>query len=89
MTAHVISMCLTVGTARNSLDQPVVWLVIFLTTVVCIMPMMAVRFIKTDCYPTQTDKVTKHMLNTIGKENMLSIVIHVINNWVYFKVIET
>ncbi|KAA0724264.1 Phospholipid-transporting ATPase ID [Triplophysa tibetana] len=46
-----------IGTARNSLDQPVVWLVIFLTTVVCIMPMVAIRFIKTDCYPTQTDKV--------------------------------
>ncbi|XP_057186002.1 phospholipid-transporting ATPase ID isoform X2 [Triplophysa rosa] len=46
-----------IGTARNSLDQKIVWLVIFLTTVVCIMPMVAVRFIKTDCYPTQTDKV--------------------------------
>nr|XP_055048068.1 probable phospholipid-transporting ATPase IM isoform X2 [Misgurnus anguillicaudatus] len=46
-----------IGTARNSLNQKFVWLVIFLTTVVCIMPMVAVRFIKTDCYPTQTDKV--------------------------------
>ncbi|TRY97368.1 hypothetical protein DNTS_033009 [Danionella cerebrum] len=46
-----------IGTARNSLNQASVWLVIFLTTVVCIMPMVAVRFIKTDLYPTQTDKV--------------------------------
>uniref|UniRef100_A0A8C2GI21 Phospholipid-transporting ATPase n=1 Tax=Cyprinus carpio TaxID=7962 RepID=A0A8C2GI21_CYPCA len=35
-----------IGTARNSLNQKIVWLVILLTTVVCIMPMVAVRFIK-------------------------------------------
>uniref|UniRef100_A0A673IHQ0 Phospholipid-transporting ATPase n=1 Tax=Sinocyclocheilus rhinocerous TaxID=307959 RepID=A0A673IHQ0_9TELE len=35
-----------IGTARNSLNQKFVWLVILLTTVVCIMPMVAVRFIK-------------------------------------------
>uniref|UniRef100_A0A673IBU0 Phospholipid-transporting ATPase n=1 Tax=Sinocyclocheilus rhinocerous TaxID=307959 RepID=A0A673IBU0_9TELE len=46
-----------IGTARNSLNQKIVWLVILLTTVVCIMPMVAVRFIKADLYPTQTDKV--------------------------------
>uniref|UniRef100_A0A673I884 Phospholipid-transporting ATPase n=1 Tax=Sinocyclocheilus rhinocerous TaxID=307959 RepID=A0A673I884_9TELE len=45
-----------IGTARNSLNQKIVWLVILLTTVVCIMPMVAVRFIKADLYPTQTDK---------------------------------
>ncbi|KAI2648243.1 Phospholipid-transporting ATPase ID [Labeo rohita] len=46
-----------IGTARNSLNQKIVWLVILLTTVVCIIPMVAVRFIKADLYPTQTDKV--------------------------------
>uniref|UniRef100_A0A8C1NIR7 Phospholipid-transporting ATPase n=1 Tax=Cyprinus carpio TaxID=7962 RepID=A0A8C1NIR7_CYPCA len=46
-----------IGTARNSLNQKIVWLVILLTTVVCIMPMVAVRFIKADLYPTHTDKV--------------------------------
>ncbi|XDV52729.1 hypothetical protein PO909_021402 [Leuciscus waleckii] len=46
-----------IGTARNSLNQEIVWLVILLTTVVCIMPMVAVRFIRTDLYPTHTDKV--------------------------------
>uniref|UniRef100_A0A671MIV0 Phospholipid-transporting ATPase n=1 Tax=Sinocyclocheilus anshuiensis TaxID=1608454 RepID=A0A671MIV0_9TELE len=45
-----------IGTARNSLNQKIVWLVILLTTVVCIMPMVAVRFIKADLYPTQTAK---------------------------------
>ncbi|XP_687715.4 probable phospholipid-transporting ATPase IM isoform X1 [Danio rerio] len=46
-----------IGSARNSLNQKIVWLVILLNTVVCIMPMLAVRFIKTDLYPTHTDKV--------------------------------
>uniref|UniRef100_A0A8C2GDY7 Phospholipid-transporting ATPase n=1 Tax=Cyprinus carpio TaxID=7962 RepID=A0A8C2GDY7_CYPCA len=45
-----------IGTARNSLNQKIVWLVILLTTVVCIMPMVAVRFIKADLYPMHTDK---------------------------------
>uniref|UniRef100_A0A672SQ50 Phospholipid-transporting ATPase n=1 Tax=Sinocyclocheilus grahami TaxID=75366 RepID=A0A672SQ50_SINGR len=48
-----------IGTARNSLNQKIVWLVILLTTVVCIMPMVAVRFIKADLYPTHTDKVSR------------------------------
>ncbi|XP_017563788.1 probable phospholipid-transporting ATPase IM isoform X3 [Pygocentrus nattereri] len=46
-----------VGTARNALNQKSVWLVILLTTVVCIMPVVAMRFLKTDLHPTQTDKV--------------------------------
>uniref|UniRef100_A0AAR2LYX2 Phospholipid-transporting ATPase n=1 Tax=Pygocentrus nattereri TaxID=42514 RepID=A0AAR2LYX2_PYGNA len=45
-----------VGTARNALNQKSVWLVILLTTVVCIMPVVAMRFLKTDLHPTQTDK---------------------------------
>uniref|UniRef100_A0A8C1NDY9 Phospholipid-transporting ATPase n=1 Tax=Cyprinus carpio TaxID=7962 RepID=A0A8C1NDY9_CYPCA len=48
-----------IGTARNSLNQKIVWLVILLTTVVCIMPMVAVRFIKADLYPTHTDKASR------------------------------
>ncbi|XP_049330571.1 probable phospholipid-transporting ATPase IM isoform X4 [Astyanax mexicanus] len=46
-----------VGTARNTLNQKSVWLVILLTTVVCTMPVVAMRFLKTDLHPTQTDKV--------------------------------
>ena len=45
------------GTARNCLTQKSVWLVIMLTTVACVMPGLAVRFLKTDLYPTLTDKV--------------------------------
>ncbi|XP_048825243.1 probable phospholipid-transporting ATPase IM isoform X2 [Brienomyrus brachyistius] len=46
-----------VGTARNTLTQTGVWLVILLTTTVCVMPVLAVRFLRTDLYPTMTDKV--------------------------------
>uniref|UniRef100_A0A8C9VVH3 Phospholipid-transporting ATPase n=1 Tax=Scleropages formosus TaxID=113540 RepID=A0A8C9VVH3_SCLFO len=46
-----------IGTARSSLSQPVVWLVILLTTVVCVAPVLVVRFLRADLYPTQTDKV--------------------------------
>uniref|UniRef100_A0A8C2KYK6 Phospholipid-transporting ATPase n=1 Tax=Cyprinus carpio TaxID=7962 RepID=A0A8C2KYK6_CYPCA len=53
-----------IGTARNSLNQKIVWLVILLTTVVCIMPMVAVRFIKADLYPMHTDKVPTSSTST-------------------------
>ncbi|KAK6317747.1 hypothetical protein J4Q44_G00110380 [Coregonus suidteri] len=46
-----------IGTGRNCLTQKSVWLVIMLTTVACVMPGLAVRFLKTDLYPTLTDKV--------------------------------
>ncbi|XP_064192577.1 probable phospholipid-transporting ATPase IM isoform X1 [Anguilla rostrata] len=46
-----------IGTARNCLSQKSVWLVILLTTVVCVVPVVAVRFLRADLYPTLTDKV--------------------------------
>ncbi|KAJ8398267.1 hypothetical protein AAFF_G00428370 [Aldrovandia affinis] len=48
-----------VGTARNSLTQKSVWLVILLTTVVCVVPVVAVRFLRADLYPTHADKVRR------------------------------
>uniref|UniRef100_A0AAY4CX71 Phospholipid-transporting ATPase n=1 Tax=Denticeps clupeoides TaxID=299321 RepID=A0AAY4CX71_9TELE len=48
-----------IGTARNSLSQKSVWLVILLTTVVCIMPMVVYRFLRTDLRPTLSDKATR------------------------------
>uniref|UniRef100_A0A8D0CGE2 Phospholipid-transporting ATPase n=1 Tax=Scleropages formosus TaxID=113540 RepID=A0A8D0CGE2_SCLFO len=46
-----------IGTARNSLTQTSVWLVILLTAVICVMPVVAIRFLRTDLYPTLSDKV--------------------------------
>uniref|UniRef100_A0A8C1NIS7 Phospholipid-transporting ATPase n=1 Tax=Cyprinus carpio TaxID=7962 RepID=A0A8C1NIS7_CYPCA len=58
-----------IGTARNSLNQKIVWLVILLTTVVCIMPMVAVRFIKADLYPTHTDKNFRRVRRTSSRRS--------------------
>ncbi|XP_030048675.1 phospholipid-transporting ATPase ID [Microcaecilia unicolor] len=46
-----------IGTARNSLSQPNVWLAIFLTTVLCILPVVGYRFLKAELRPSFTDKV--------------------------------
>ncbi|CAK6954741.1 phospholipid-transporting ATPase ID-like [Scomber scombrus] len=46
-----------IGTARNSLNQPNVWLTIFLTSLLCILPVVAFRFILVQLWPTINDKV--------------------------------
>ncbi|XP_069068532.1 phospholipid-transporting ATPase ID-like [Pleurodeles waltl] len=47
------------GTARNSLSQPSVWLTIFLTTILCVLPVLAYRFLKIQLKPTFSDTVQK------------------------------
>ncbi|XP_069564255.1 probable phospholipid-transporting ATPase IM [Brachyistius frenatus] len=46
-----------IGTARTCLSEKSVWLVILLTTVVCVMPGIVVSFLRVDLFPTLTDKV--------------------------------
>ncbi|KAG1970776.1 phospholipid-transporting ATPase ID [Pimephales promelas] len=46
-----------IGTARNSLNQPNVWLTIFLTTILCSLPVVAKRFLFIQLKPTINDKV--------------------------------
>lgn len=45
------------GNAQNTLAQPTVWLTIALTTVVCIVPVVAFRFLKLDLKPELSDTV--------------------------------
>ncbi|NWI17791.1 AT8B2 ATPase, partial [Crypturellus soui] len=45
------------GSAQNTLAQPAVWLTIALTTVVCIVPVVAFRFLKLDLKPQLSDTV--------------------------------
>ncbi|XP_013876978.1 phospholipid-transporting ATPase ID [Austrofundulus limnaeus] len=47
------------GTARNSLSERCVWLVILLTTVVCVVPGLVVSFLRANLFPTLTDKVRR------------------------------
>uniref|UniRef100_A0A3Q3C0Z3 P-type ATPase C-terminal domain-containing protein n=1 Tax=Haplochromis burtoni TaxID=8153 RepID=A0A3Q3C0Z3_HAPBU len=44
------------GAARNTLNQPNVWLTIFLTFLLCILPVVAFRFIFIQLRPTINDK---------------------------------
>ncbi|XP_041031149.1 phospholipid-transporting ATPase ID isoform X2 [Carcharodon carcharias] len=46
-----------VGNARNSLVHLTVWLVIIVTTVLCIVPVVAIRFLTVHLKPTLSDKV--------------------------------
>nr|XP_015832034.2 phospholipid-transporting ATPase ID [Nothobranchius furzeri] len=46
-----------IGTARNSLIQPNVWLTILLTSLLCTLPVVALRFILIQIHPTVNDKV--------------------------------
>uniref|UniRef100_A0A8D0ARA2 Phospholipid-transporting ATPase n=1 Tax=Sander lucioperca TaxID=283035 RepID=A0A8D0ARA2_SANLU len=55
-----------IGTARNSLSQPSVWLTIFLTSLLCILPVVASRFLFVQLRPTINDKVRCHMTQTIA-----------------------
>lgn len=50
-------MCAISGTARNCVSEKSVWLIILLTTVVCVVPGLAVSFLRVDLFPTLTDKV--------------------------------
>lgn len=45
------------GVAYNCLTQSNVWLVILLTTVACLVPGVAFRFVQLELYPTLIDKV--------------------------------
>ncbi|XP_037547990.1 phospholipid-transporting ATPase ID [Nematolebias whitei] len=46
-----------IGTARNSVSQPNMWLTIFLTSILCVLPVLAHRFIYMQIRPSVTDKV--------------------------------
>ncbi|XP_069078622.1 probable phospholipid-transporting ATPase IM [Pleurodeles waltl] len=56
-----------VGNARNSLSQISIWLVIFLNTVVCVMPVIVFRLLMVDIKPTLSDKV-RYLQNTRAKQ---------------------
>ncbi|KAM9743335.1 phospholipid-transporting ATPase ID-like isoform 1-T2 [Menidia menidia] len=46
-----------IGTARNSLSQPSVWLTIVLTSILCVLPVVTYRFLLIQLCPTINDKV--------------------------------
>ncbi|XP_067850474.1 probable phospholipid-transporting ATPase IM [Heptranchias perlo] len=46
-----------IGTARNALNQPHVWLTIFLTAAMCVLPVVILRFLSVELRPTFSDKL--------------------------------
>uniref|UniRef100_A0A8B9T0N1 Phospholipid-transporting ATPase n=1 Tax=Anas platyrhynchos TaxID=8839 RepID=A0A8B9T0N1_ANAPL len=58
-----------VGNAQNTLAQPTVWLTIALTTVVCVMPVVAFRFLKLDLKPelSDTQKTQHRCMRRVGR----------------------
>uniref|UniRef100_A0A8C4HXN9 Phospholipid-transporting ATPase n=1 Tax=Dicentrarchus labrax TaxID=13489 RepID=A0A8C4HXN9_DICLA len=45
-----------IGTARNSLNQPNIWLTILLTSILCVLPVVTYRFLLIQLCPTINDK---------------------------------
>ncbi|XP_043744731.1 phospholipid-transporting ATPase IC isoform X1 [Cervus elaphus] len=48
------------GTASNALRQPYIWLTIILTVAVCLLPIIAIRFLSMTIWPSEGDKIQKH-----------------------------
>ncbi|XP_063495450.1 phospholipid-transporting ATPase IC isoform X4 [Symphalangus syndactylus] len=48
------------GTASNALRQPYIWLTIILTVAVCLLPVVAIRFLSMTIWPSESDKIQKH-----------------------------
>uniref|UniRef100_A0A2K6GZV6 ATPase phospholipid transporting 8B1 n=1 Tax=Propithecus coquereli TaxID=379532 RepID=A0A2K6GZV6_PROCO len=44
------------GTASNALRQPYIWLTILLTVAVCLLPVVAIRFLSMTIWPSESDK---------------------------------
>ncbi|KAJ7335113.1 hypothetical protein JRQ81_013054 [Phrynocephalus forsythii] len=49
------------GTARNTLNQPTVWLSVLLCVILCVMPVVGFRFLKAQLKPTLSDKVLRRV----------------------------
>ncbi|KAI1904074.1 hypothetical protein AGOR_G00001930 [Albula goreensis] len=56
-----------IGTAGSCLSQRSVWLVIFLTAVVCVVPVVTIRFLRTEFCPTLTNKVRRQQKASRGQ----------------------
>nr|XP_023399530.1 phospholipid-transporting ATPase IC isoform X1 [Loxodonta africana] len=45
------------GTAANALRQPYIWLTIILTVALCLLPVIAFRFLSMTIWPSESDKI--------------------------------
>ncbi|XP_068107396.1 phospholipid-transporting ATPase IC-like [Hyperolius riggenbachi] len=58
---HVLfpSKFIFTGAAPNALRQPYLWLTIILTVSICLLPVVAMRFLSKIIYPSESDKVQR------------------------------
>lgn len=52
-------LLLSLGTAPNALRQPYLWLTMALTIAVCLLPVVAQRFLSMTIWPSESDRVSK------------------------------
>ncbi|CAH2296591.1 phospholipid-transporting ATPase IC [Pelobates cultripes] len=59
---HVLfpSTFIFTGAAPNALRQPYLWLTIILTVAICLLPIVAIRFLSKMIWPTESDLVQKN-----------------------------
>ncbi|KAM4808817.1 phospholipid-transporting ATPase IC [Rhinophrynus dorsalis] len=59
---HVLfpSMFIFTGAAPNALRQPYLWLTIILTVAICLLPVVAIRFLVKIISPTESEKIQKN-----------------------------
>ncbi|VFV36001.1 probable phospholipid-transporting [Lynx pardinus] len=50
------------GTASNALRQPYIWLTIILTVAVCLLPVVAIRFLSMTIWPSESDKDERYWI---------------------------
>lgn len=57
LNINLVDVCVCAGTAQNSLSQPNIWLIILLTSILCVLPVVTFRFLMIQLCPTINDKV--------------------------------
>ncbi|KAM3938294.1 phospholipid-transporting ATPase IC-like [Leptodactylus fuscus] len=60
--SHILftSMLTMTGVITNALRQPNIWLIIILTTAICLLPYLTMMFLKKTAWPSIVDKVHKN-----------------------------
>lgn len=56
---YLNTLLLSLGTAPNALRQPYLWLTMALTIAVCLLPVVAQRFLSMTIWPSESDRVSK------------------------------
>lgn len=59
-----------IGTARNTLNQPAVWLAILLCLSLCVLPVIGVRFLMIQLKPTISDQIMRQVKNLHKKPQL-------------------